>query len=113
MFVHSQVLEYFKVFADEFDLRRHIRLRTVVLSAEYMSAAVQPSGADAACIDGAAETVPNDGSNSAPWRVSSAPVDADGTPTEVRRMTLPVTSPPAKLCRVQQRATSESYHPDD
>ena len=80
-----QVFEYFRVFADEFDLRRHIRLRTAVLSAEYDASAAHLSGADAEIVTAAAEAKCN-GSSSAPWRLTSAPVCADGSPPQVRPM---------------------------
>ena len=98
-FVPVQVLEYFKTFADEFDLRRHIRLRTAVLSAEYLVAADHPNGAHVASGDVAAR-VESNGATPAAWRVTSAPLSADGTPAKVpciQRVTISSLTPKSAL----------------
>ena len=81
----AQVLEYYRAFADEFDLRRHIRFRTKVLSAELTLDEPDLPPANGAHENGAAKPA-----SSAPcWRVTSLAAGCSGDSEKVRDVQRP------------------------
>ena len=77
-----QIVEYLRAFADEFDLRRHIRFRTKVLCAELTTEADAPV-ANGARDDGKTASRLH-GVKAQCWHVTSSPSDAGGDPDVVR-----------------------------
>ncbi len=78
-----QILEYLRAFADEFDLRRHIRFRTKVLCTELTPVDAGAPTADGAYGDGTPADRLN-GADAQRWHVTSSPSDAGSAPEVVR-----------------------------